>query len=195
MVGAIMADFFTMTDILPAEYVPLVSAFLLVFAIIFGLLEITKVFGEKGTNINILISVVIAIFAASDPTIVGYMQIGLPYVLGIMALLFIYVMWSKIQEQRNKSRVAAIAAAGGKTDEVGENHHLYMIIAAMALLIIGSSWGTISQYLPANLRTQDIQWIIGIIIFLFMIYTGAQLYFHEEKEKRKYRQSQPQQQG
>lgn len=73
--------------------------FMLVFVVVFAILEKTKIFGgEKGgpakTNINVVVSLIIGLLILSEPTIIGWMNAYLSrmaffIVLGIMMMLVV----------------------------------------------------------------------------------------------------------
>lgn len=74
----------------------IILPFLLIFTLVFGVLEKTKVFGttdnKPKTNINAMISFVIALFFVATPRLVEAVQISLPQISVLLVVLMCLLM-------------------------------------------------------------------------------------------------------
>ncbi len=85
-----------------------VLPFLLVFTVIFGVLEKTKIFGKEGDssrkNINAMVAFSIAFFVVAATQVVYVMQTALPYIMLLLILIitFMIVYGSTLSEGDGK---------------------------------------------------------------------------------------------
>ncbi len=74
----------------------IVLPFLLVFTVIFGILEKTKVFGKEGDssrkNLNAMVAFVIGFFVVAATQIVQLMQTALPYIMFLLVLIIMFMI-------------------------------------------------------------------------------------------------------
>ena len=74
----------------------IVLPFLLVFTVIFGILEKTKVFGTEGDssrkNLNAMVAFVIGFFVVAATQIVYLMQAALPYIMFLLILIIMFMI-------------------------------------------------------------------------------------------------------
>ncbi|MBU2590189.1 MAG: hypothetical protein KKA65_00875 [Nanoarchaeota archaeon] len=141
--------------------------FLLIFTIIFAILQKIKLFGPTAKNINIIVAVIIAFFVVRVPSIVGVMTQFLPKVSILVLVLLMFLL------------VLGIFGAQGEKMTGG-----WLFIAMLAALV-GLVWAIFSSIpsisLPSWLELQsgDLQ-VIGLIIALF---GGIYLITRESGEK------------
>ena len=94
----------------------IVMPFLLVFAILYGVLERSKIFGEDRHDLNAVIAMAIALIVVGTSWVVGLITGFLPWVgllavlfLGILLLLMMFIEdFSKIQESGAMKWIVAI---------------------------------------------------------------------------------------
>lgn len=74
----------------------IILPFLLVFTVIFGILEKTKVFGKEGEssrkNLNAMVAFVIGFFVVAATQIVQLMQAALPYIMFLLVLIIMFMI-------------------------------------------------------------------------------------------------------
>lgn len=74
----------------------IVLPFLLVFTVIFGILEKTQVFGKEGNNtrknLNAMVAFVIGFFVVAATQIVQLMQAALPYIMFLLVLIIMFMV-------------------------------------------------------------------------------------------------------
>lgn len=74
----------------------IVLPFLLVFTVIFGILEKTKVFGKEGDdsrkNLNAMVAFTVAFFVVAATQIVALMQTALPYMMFLLVLIIMFMI-------------------------------------------------------------------------------------------------------
>lgn len=66
--------------------------FLLIFAIVFAILEKTKIFGEKKSNINSVIALVMGLLIVAQKDIVGVINSFLPRAALIMVIILMFLL-------------------------------------------------------------------------------------------------------
>lgn len=134
-------------------FAPYIATFLLVFAIMFGILEYVKILGFS-RNVNAIIAVVIAFFAtAYEPFVVG-VQEYMPIVAAVFVVVF-FILFLKKAFGGEKS---------GKRDALPTGFAL-----AILLIVIGIFWDRISMYVPYGFDASNLLWIIGLVI-IFAIF-------------------------
>jgi len=128
--------------------------FLLIFTILFAILQKIKLFGTNSKNINIVVAVIIAFFVVRVPSIVGVMTQFLPKVSILVLVLLMFLL------------VLGIFGAQGDKMTGG-----WLFIAMLAGLV-GLVWAIFSSIpsisLPSwlELSSGDMQ-VIGLIVALF----------------------------
>ena len=145
--------------LISAEWLPFLTTFLFIFAIIYALLVKADVIKIKGANAGIAIA--IAMFASTQPWLVEVFQIFLPIAALILVLLF-FVVFAR--------------------DLIKGDGDVLPILAVLviALLLLGAFWGRLVNMvpLPSWLGADSIVWIIGIVIIL-LVFLAA--YRQQEK--------------
>jgi len=137
-------DFLAMETLLP---------FFLVLAIVYGALEVSKVFTNRG--VKGIIAVVFAFFSVMNAQVVAFINSILPYAAGFFVVIFI--IWIVLKPLRGKE--------GKKMDPV-----LIVVILVLVLIILARMQTT--DYLPENsiFSNTNLIWIVGIIIAVVVLY-------------------------
>ena len=151
--------------LLDPAILPVMSAFLFVFALVFGLLSYVKTEDkdkQKSTmfnkKVNAILALAIAAFAVMYEPLVLALQQYLPIAAVVFIILF-FVMFLK-------------NALGGK-DSTTKTPFPTIVSIAILLLLLGISYSSLTPYIPAELDPSNVFWGIGIlvaIIFFWMIY-------------------------
>ena len=122
--------------------------FFLVLAIIYGALEVSKVF--KNRAVNGIIAIVFAFFSIMNAQVVSFINSILPYAAGFFVVIFI--IWIVLKPLR-----------GGKE---GKGMDPVLIIVILVLILVLLARMQVTDYFPEGsiLSNQNLIWVIGIII-------------------------------
>ena len=140
---------------------PVVSAFLFVFALVFGVLNYVKgkdkepMFSKK---VNAILALAIAAFSVMYEPLVEGLMAYLPIAAVILIVLF-FIMFLK-------------NAFGGKDDNKGTPFPTIVSLAIL-LLLLGISYTSLTPYIPSELDPSNVFWGIGVLVaimFFWMIY-------------------------
>lgn len=139
-----MPEFF-----ISAEWLPFVTTFMFVFAIIYALLVKAKVIEHRGANVGI--AVALGLFASLYPPLVEIFQAFLPIAALILVLLF-FVVFARDLVKGDKDVLPILA------------------VLVIALLLLGAFWGRLVNMmpLPSWLGADSMIWIVGIVIILLI---------------------------
>jgi hypothetical protein len=139
-------DFLGMETLLP---------FFLVLAIVYGALEVSKVFTNRG--VKAIIAVVFAFFSVMNAQVVAFINSILPYAAGFFVVIFI--AWIVLKPLRGKGE--------GKK---GMDPVLLVVILVLVLILLARMQTT--DYLPENsiFSNTNLIWIVGIIIAVVVLY-------------------------
>ncbi len=137
-------------EFLQPEMVPFLSTFLLVFAVVFGLLAYSNV-GKFGKNVNALIALAISLFSIFYPPLVEGLNQFMPVVVAVLLVLFFIAFIKKIFEEKKD-----------------KHHDMYPMIVTLGilLLLLGVLGDRFLPFLPAGVEPSTFLWGIGIIIVL-----------------------------
>lgn len=131
---------------------PNVGAFLLVFAIVLGLLTNAKLFTNK--NVSVAIAAAFGLFSAIyDPFVAG-VQAYLPLAATLLVGVFFIVLLKKLffGDEKNKKR---------------DVFPLSIAIASL-LIIIGTQWNRLQGFVPAAIDASTALWIVGIALVILI---------------------------
>jgi hypothetical protein len=144
------------------EFLPQITSFLFVFAIVYGLVDRAKLFGGINTRISAIIGLVVAFFTATYSPFVSYMQGFMPLAAILLILLFFVVIVKKLIAGEPGAKSDALPAA---------------VVLAVLLLVVGLLWDKLDISLP-GITSENLLWAVGIfiIISIFMV-----VYKHPEK--------------
>jgi hypothetical protein len=137
------------------EFLPQITSFLFVFAIIYALLIFTGIFA--GTRrAAALISIVIAFFAVMYSPLVLFLQELLPIASILLVFLFFIVFTKKLfikEDLTNKTDALPLA-----------------VVLAISLLLVGILWNSIAVSLPTPFTSDTVLWLIGIFIIILIFF-------------------------
>lgn len=140
-------------DLLSME---LLLPFFLVLAIIYGALEVSKVFENRA--VKGIIAVVFAFFAIMNAQVVSLINVILPYAAGFFVVIFI--IWMVIKPFRGR---------GGGGDST------VLIVILVLVVILLARLGT-EGYIQNNFLTDpNFLWIIGIVVVLVIIWKAYKM--------------------
>lgn len=150
-----------MLDIM--EFLPQITSFLFVFAIIYALLIFTGIFAAT-RRAAALISIVIAFFAVMYSPLVLFLQGLLPIASILLVFLFFVVFIKKlfIKEDSQKQTDALPLA----------------VVLAVSLLLVGILWNNIAVSLPSPFTSDTMLWLIGVFIIVLIFFA---VYAHEKQ--------------
>ena len=149
MVTMFPFDFLSMEILLP---------FFLVLAIIYGALEVSKVFENRA--VKGIIAAVFAFFAIMNSQVVSFINLIRPYAAGFFVIIFI--IWMVLKPLRGWK--------GGGDSTV-------LIVILVLILIIFTRLGSVGGYLPGYgfLADPNFIWLIGIIVMLVIIWKAYKM--------------------
>lgn len=154
-------------SIFDPSILPVVSAFLFVFALIFGVLNYVKTEDKdkhKSTmfskKVNAVLALAIAAFSITyEPLVVG-LSTYLPIAAIVLIILF-FIMFLK-------------NALGGKDNTTTTKTSFPTIVSlAILLALLAISYRNLTPYIPSELDPSNVFWGIGVLIavmFFWMIY-------------------------
>ena len=130
-----------------SEFLPSITAFLFVFAVIYGLLAKANLFGGINTRVAAIIALVVAFFTVMYEPFVSYMQDFMPIAALILIFLFFIVLIQNV--------------IGGKA-EAADSLPIVVVLAVL-LLVVGLLWDNLAIRLP-GITSENLLWLIGIVI-------------------------------
>jgi len=147
-----------MLNFLDPALMPVMAAFVFVFAIVLGLLTSASIFQRR---VNTVIALVFAVFSASYSPLVLILQQYIPIAAILFIIIFIIVLVKKSVSKEN-------------TDPV-----LSSISLLILLFVIGVFWDEIQYILPLGLDPAN---VLGIIVVIVIIIIFLVAYKHKDKK-------------
>lgn len=145
-------------DFIDPSVVPLLSTFLFVFAVVFGLLSIAK--GKEGplfkNSVNVIIAVVFAAFSVMYEPLVTALQQLIPFAAALLLVLFFFVFLRRLFGSKDQQQFDALP---------------FVVVIGFLLLLIGLFWGDIG-FSVAGLSPSNVLWLIGVA-FVIAIFFAA----------------------
>jgi glucan phosphoethanolaminetransferase (alkaline phosphatase superfamily) len=137
----------------------LILPFMLVLAITYGALEVSKVFANRA--VKAIIAVVFAFFAILNYQVVTLINSILPYAAGFFVLVFL--VWIVLKPLRG--------GAGRK----GFDPVILIVILVLALVFLARM--QVTDYFPGMgfLSNENLMWIVGIAIVVFVVYKAYKI--------------------
>lgn len=145
-----------------SEFLPQITSFLFVFALIYALLIYSKLFTES-KNAAAVLSIVIAFFSVMYSPLVVFLQSIIPIAALILVFLFFLVLIKRLVIEKE-----------GVKDALP-----IVVILAIFLLLVGVLWNEIALTIP-GLSSENLLWIIGIIIIILIFFAA---YSHKPREE------------
>jgi hypothetical protein len=144
-----MADIFSMLSM------ELILPFMLVLAITYGALEVSKVFGNRA--VKAILAVVFAFFAILNYQVVSFINSILPY--AAVFFVVIFLVWIVLKPIMGKK------GEGEKRDPI-----ILVVILVLVLIVLArlQTTGNLPSY--GVFSSENLIWIIGIIIVAFVLY-------------------------
>jgi hypothetical protein len=136
-----------MLNFLDPALMPVMAAFVFVFAIVLGLLTSAAIFQRR---VNTVIALVFAVFSASYSPLVLILQQYIPIAAILFIIIFIIVLVQKSVSKKN-------------TDSV-----LSSISLLILLFILGVFWDEIQYILPVGLDPMNALGIIVVIVIVLI---------------------------
>lgn len=145
-----------MATFIDPSLVPLLSTFLFVFAVVFGLLTMKRkgdgLFNEK---VNAIIALVFAAFSASYEPLVSGLQQFIPLASVALIGLFLLVFLKRAIEGKDS----------------GKDKLPFMFVIAVLLASLAFLWDAIG-FSAFGLSSSNMLWIIGIVLVIIIIYAA-----------------------
>lgn len=141
------------------EMLPTITSFLFVFAVVYAVLVKASLLPVKGSNI--IIAIVVALFASLYSPLVDVFQTFLP----IAALLLVFVFFVLLFK----------SVIGGKEAKDSAPMVAVLVIALMLLAVL---WNDLAGFLPAPFTPDIMLWLLGIFIIIMIFYAA---YTHSDK--------------
>jgi hypothetical protein len=136
------------------EFLPQITSFLFVFAIVYALLIFTGIFSAT-RRAAALLSIVIAFFAVMYSPLVSFLQDLLPLASIVLVVLFFIVFVKKLFIKE------------GATSTTRDSLPV-VVLLAISLILIGIFWNEIAVYLPFGLSSETMLWLVGILIIILI---------------------------
>ncbi len=137
------------------EFLPQVTSFLFVFAIVYALLIFTGIFAAT-RKAAALISIVIAFFAVMYSPLVSFLQELLPLASILLVVLFFIVFIKKL-----------FIGGRGVSDTVPVT-----VVLAISLILLAVFWDSLAGYLPLPFTSEIMLWVVGILIILLILFAA-----------------------
>lgn len=161
-----MLDIFSFTYI-NTDFFRATVSFLFIFALIFGILQITKrkiktidgnyreerLFPER---VNVLLALTIALISITYKPLINFVWTTLPIASTIFIILFFVAFIREILKSEEKNPIPFLVSIG------------------ILILILGTleEFINLSASLPFPISQRDILWIIGIVFVVLLFYFG-----------------------
>lgn len=150
--------------------------FMLVFTIMFALLQKIKLFGADTKNINIVVAAVIAFFFVRVPTIIATVQQFLPKVSMIVLVLLMFLL------------ILGVLGSGESTGWTGWPFFIGMIGAVLGIIWavatsvpgLSTSW---PRWLVLSSQDKAILLAVGIFVLLLWIFSDKKTDWNKVVEK------------
>ena len=131
--------------------IPELIPFLFVFAIVYGSLELSKVFKNKG--VNGVISIVVALFTMINPGVSAFIYGVMPYAIALFVVVF-FIGFIR----------------GLFSDKKGDKDYtLPVIIVGLILIFLASQRETISRWMPSLSFLSSDNFVVVMVLFLIAI--------------------------
>lgn len=147
-------------EFISPEHVPFLSTFLLVFAVVFGLLAVSKAAGMD-RRVNAVIALSIAMFSSFYRPLVDGLQQYMPLLVAALIIVFFAVLLKKVfQRDDEKKHVDAfpiIIALG---------------LLLVVLIVISDSFVAL---MPAGSDPSTILWIIGFVVVVLFFWAAYKI--------------------
>lgn len=133
----------------------LLLPFFLVLAIVYGALEVSKVFANRG--VKAIIAVVFAFFAIMNTQVVAFINSILPYAAVFFVVLFL--VWMVLKP-----------IIGKKEGEKGKDPIIIVVVLVLILVILArlQTTGNLPSY--GFFTSENLIWIVGIIVVAFILW-------------------------
>ncbi len=126
--------------------------FLFIFAIIYGLLGVAKLFDNK---VNALLGIVLALFGAAYMPLISFLFVFMPIAIAILVIVFLIVLLKKLFQKD-----------GERTDLLP-----VMVSLGILLLLLGIFWGQLRTGMTA-MASDNLLWAIGIIVIIILFWAA-----------------------
>ncbi len=135
--------------------------FMLVLAIVYGALEVSKVFANRA--VKGIIAIVFAFFAVMNSQVVAFINSILPYAAGFFVVIFL--IWIVLKPLRGS----------GKEGKKGIDPVLLIVILVLVLVLLARM--SVSDYWPESsiISNSNLMWIIGIIIVVVILWKAYKI--------------------
>ncbi len=152
-----LTEYITMLDDMGFYEVAL--PFLLVFVLIFGILEKINLFGSRNSQINLVVAIIISFFVVRSDYVVGVMNTFLPKVslavlVLIMFLMIVGIFGLKAEGFQGYALFIGVLASAGA------------IVWALSADMIPSTWGG----LFSNISSPEKALLIGVGALILIMY-------------------------
>jgi hypothetical protein len=133
--------------------------FMLVLAIVYGALEVSKVFANRA--VKGIIAIVFAFFAVMNSQVVAFINSILPYAAGFFVVIFL--IWIVLKPLRG---------AGGK-----RSMDPVLLIVILVLVLVLLARMSVSDYWPESsiLSNANLIWIVGIAIVAVILWKAYKI--------------------
>lgn len=146
-------------DFIDPTILPLLSTFLFVFAVVFGLLSIAKGKDDKvlfKNSVNVIIAIVFAAFAASYEPLVTALQQLIPLAAALLLVLFFFVFLKRLFGSKEGQKFDALP---------------FLVVIGFLLLLLGIFWDSLGLSVP-GISSSNMMWLIGIIIVIMIFFAA-----------------------
>ena len=143
-----------------SEYIYYIIPLVFTFALVFGVLSISKIFNKK--EVNVLIALSMALFSLISEIYVKLLYAWLPYLSILFIILFVFVLLKNLLiEKKNGTKSAA-------------NWEMLITIAILFLVFM-----TVYRSIPlpsgSMISSDDILLIAGIVFVVLILSVGGKL--------------------
>ena len=109
-----------------------VFVMIFVFALVFGVLEVTGLFGKDKKNIHAIIALMMAIFAALTPSFVIMIKVALPWLSFMLIFFFFFVFFGSFLGFDKEEGIQAFLGGQKKTSAL-----IWVLVGLIIIVIVG----------------------------------------------------------
>jgi hypothetical protein len=146
------------------NYFEFLISFAFTFALVFGVLTASRVFGEHKypyvRNVNILVALSLALFASLYEPYISFIKLWFPYLIGFFIFVFILVILKNL--------------FGGVSKEKAASWEMAISIVILFLVFLALS--------PSLTYYKDISVLLGVALVILILIIGSRLHWPGEKE-------------
>lgn len=153
-----------------SSYLEFALSFGFTFAVVLGVLNVSKVFGDPKTakRVNVLLAVVIGVFASFSEAYISFLFQWMFYLIGIFVVVFVVLIFKNL----------FYSGEQGSREEKSVTWPMVMSVVILFLVFLG-----FYQFIPLPsgqlISSEDVALVIGIALVILILVIGSRAKFEE----------------